>query len=164
LPKEIRSRLAMPFGDLVSDEEALEDLRSSALSATVGDVVSLLMVEHGEQPDLMVYDLRTERQEMSELAAKLPSLPGREVHVKNPAGTVTPELVIAIERALSRKEKVKLMVEGEEDLASLVIAALAPYGTRLFYGMPRKGIVSVRVDENVRNKARDLIDAMEECN
>lgn len=154
----------MPFGNLVSMEEAVRDMRASAFSATVGDVVSLSMVDSGEQPDLMVYDLRTERKAMSELAAKLPSLPGKEVHVKNPAGMVTPELVIAIEKALALKHKVKLMVEGEEDLASLVIAALAPYGTRLFYGMPRKGIVSVHVDEKVRNKARELIDAMEECN
>jgi uncharacterized protein (UPF0218 family) len=164
LPREIRSSLAMPFGSLVGEEEAAEELRRSALSATVGDVVSLCMLERGEQPDLMVYDLRTERKEMSELAEKLPCLPGKEVHVKNPAGTVTPELVIAIERALSKKGKVKLMVEGEEDLASLVIAALAPYGTRLFYGMPGKGIVSVHVDQSVRKKARELIDAMEECN
>jgi uncharacterized protein (UPF0218 family) len=56
------------------------------------------------------------------------------------------------------------MVEGEEDLASLVIAALAPLGTRLFYGLPKQGIISVHVDESVRKKARDLINAMEECN
>jgi uncharacterized protein (UPF0218 family) len=164
LPKEIRSSLVMPFGSLVSEEEAVKDIRASTFSATVGDVVSLSMLDSGEQPDLMVYDLRTERKAMSELAEKLPSLPGEEVHVKNPAGMVTPELVIAIEKALAQKQKVKLMVEGEEDLASLVIAALAPYGTRLFYGMPRKGMVSVYVDKNVRNKARELIDAMEECN
>jgi uncharacterized protein (UPF0218 family) len=164
LPVEIRSRLVMPFGSLVSEKEAVVDLRGSAYSATVGDVVSLSMLENGEQPDLMIYDLRTERKEMSDLAAKLPSLPGKEVYVKNPAGMITPDLVIAIEKALANKKKVKLMVEGEEDLASLVIAALAPFGTRLFYGMPRKGIVSVHVDESVRNKARELINAMEECN
>lgn len=164
MPKEIRSSLVMPFGSLVSEAEAVKDMRASAFSATVGDVVSLSMLDSGEQPDLMVYDLRTERKAMSELAEKLPSLPGEEVHVMNPAGRVTPELVIAIEKALAHKQKVKLMVEGEEDLASLVIAALAPYGTRLFYGMPRKGIVSVHVDKNVRDKARELIDAMEECN
>ncbi len=164
LPKEIRSDLVMPFGSLVSEEEAVRDMRESAFSVTVGDVVSLSMLESGEQPDLMVYDLRTERKAMNELASRLASLPGKELHVKNPAGTITPELVIAIEKSLARKQKAKLMVEGEEDLASLVIAALAPYGTRLFYGMPRKGIVSVHVDETVRNKARELIDAMEECN
>jgi GTP-dependent dephospho-CoA kinase len=154
----------MPFGSLVSEDEAVKDMRASTFSATVGDVVSLSMLDSGEQPDLMVYDLRTERKAMSELAEKLPSLPGMNVHVKNPAGRITPELVNAIEKALTQGEKVKLMVEGEEDLASLVIAALAPYGTRLFYGMPRKGIVSVHVDKNVRDKARELIDAMEECN
>lgn len=164
MPDKIRSSLVMPFGSLVSEEEAVRDMRASAFSATVGDVVSLSMVDSGEQPNLMVYDLRTERKAMNELAEKLPSLPGKEVHVKNPAGMVTPELVIAIEKALANKQKVKLMVEGEEDLASLVIAALAPFGTRLFYGMPRKGIVSVHVDEKVRNKARELIEAMEECN
>ena len=164
LPITIRSRLAMPFGSLVTEKQAVEDLRASDWSATVGDVVSLSMVENGEQPDLMVYDLRTERKDMSELATKLPSLPGKEMQVRNPAGQVTPELVTAIKSALANDEKVKLMVEGEEDLASLVIAALAPLGTRLFYGMPRKGIVSVHVDEDVRKKARELIDAMEECN
>jgi GTP-dependent dephospho-CoA kinase len=161
---EIRSRLAMPFGSLVSEERAVEDLRRGELTATVGDVVSLHMLEKGEQPDLMVYDLRTERKDMSELESRLPSLPGMNVHVKNPAGRITPELVNAIEKALAQGKKVKLMVEGEEDLASLVIAALAPFGTRLLYGLPKKGIISVHVDESVRKKARDLIDAMEECN
>jgi uncharacterized protein (UPF0218 family) len=161
---EIRSRLTMPFGSLVSEEQAVEDMRQSALSATVGDVVSLHMVKSGEQPDLMVYDLRTERRDMNELADMLPSLPGRNFHVKNPAGRITPELVNAIEKALAQTKKVKLMVEGEEDLASLVIAALAPFGTRLFYGLPKQGIISVHVDESVRKKARELIDAMEECN
>ena len=156
--------MTMPFGSLVSEGEAVADLRASDWSATVGDVVSLSMIENGQQPDLMVYDLRNERKEMGELAAKLPSLPGKEMHVRNPAGQVTPELVTAIRSALSSDEKVKLMVEGEEDLASLVIAALAPFGTRLFYGLPKQGIISVRVDDTVRNKARELIDELEECN
>jgi hypothetical protein len=127
-------------------------------------MVALTMLEQGLQPDIMVYDLRTERHDMRELAAKLPYLPGRERHVKNPAGRIMPGLVRAIEKALASRQKVKLMVEGEEDLASLVIAALAPDGTQLLYGLPKKGIVSVNVDEEVRAKARELIESMEECN
>lgn len=164
MPENLRGQLVMPFGSLLGEEEAVAALRQSARSVTVGDVVSLLMLENGEQPDLMVYDLRTERKEMDVLATKIHPLPGRERHVKNPAGRITPGLVRAIEESLTSSEKVKLMVEGEEDLAALVIAALAPYGTQLFYGLPRKGIVSVRVDSKVREKAREIIDAMEECN
>lgn len=164
MPERMRGRLVMPFGSLMGRDEAAEALRGSGRSVTVGDVVSLLMLESGLQPDLMVYDLRNERRDMDELAAKIPSLPGREMHVQNPAGHVTPGLVRAIERALASKRKVKLMVEGEEDLASLVIAALAPDGTQLLYGLPKKGIVCVNVDSRVREKARELIESMEECN
>lgn len=164
LPEELRGQLTMPFGNLLSEKEAVAQLRSGERSVTVGDVVSLSMLENGVQPDLMVYDLRNERQSMDRLARSILSLEGKSMNVKNPAGRITPGLVRAIEKALASEEKVKMMVEGEEDLASLVIAALAPDGTQLMYGLPKKGIVFVRVDGPVRQKARELIDAMEECN
>ncbi|MCU0861547.1 MAG: GTP-dependent dephospho-CoA kinase family protein [Methanomassiliicoccales archaeon] len=154
----------MPFGSLLGEEEAMRSLREGELTVTVGDVVSLSMLERGLQPRVMVYDLRNRRRRNARLAARLPSLPGEDMSVENPAGRITPGLVVAIQHALASENKVKMMVEGEEDLASLVIAALAPDGTRLLYGLPGKGIVCVQVDAAVREKARELIDAMEECN
>jgi uncharacterized protein (UPF0218 family) len=159
----MREDLEMPFGRLVDEGTAVEELRAGPLSVCVGDVVSLAVLEGGLQPDLMVYDLRSERRPMDGLKSKLPGLEGNQARVENPAGRITPELVRAIRKALASSAKTMIKVEGEEDLASLVVAALAPDGTRLVYGLPGRGIVSVKVDDGVRRTAIGLIHRMEEC-
>lgn len=163
LPESMRGQMSMPFGDLVDDDDAIRQLEGAEQVITVGDVVSLRMLQGGVRPRLMVFDLMNERRRMGELQGLLDGLQGRDVEVENPAGHITPSLVREVRHALGSPGMTKLKVLGEEDLAALVCAAYASDDARLLYGLPRKGIVLVRIDQKVRDKARALINAMEEC-
>ncbi|MGD1060764.1 MAG: DUF359 domain-containing protein [Methanomassiliicoccales archaeon] len=162
LPERMRGELVMPFGTLLDDRTMLERAKRCKQLVTVGDVVSLHMLENGIVPRTMVYDLSTKRENMTSLASALIDVKGKDVLVRNPAGRIMPEMVKAIEGSFASKEITKLRVEGEEDLAALVCAAVAPDGTCVAYGMPGKGVVFVNVDDKVRQKARTLIGKMEE--
>ena len=152
----------MPFGSIMGEKEALETVAGCKSLVTVGDVVSMTMLQNGLRPKLMIYDFQTERRKMDRLRSLLSGVPGEPVRIKNPPGFITPSLVRGIESALSGEGSTKIQVEGEEDLAAPVCAALAPEGTCLVYGMPGKGMVVVEVDAEVRRKARTLIESMEE--
>ena len=85
-------------------------------------------------------------------------------HTADAAGRIVPEMVLGVQQAFKRVGATKMQVDGEEDLAAPVCAALAPLGSCLVYGMPKKGIVFVKIDEEVRDQARSLINSMEESN
>jgi uncharacterized protein (UPF0218 family) len=162
LPDRLRSELAMPFGKLVDERTLIERAKKCHDLITVGDVVSLRMLDNGITPRTMIYDLSTKRERMPSLASALADVRGKDVAVRNPAGRIMPEMVRAIESSFESREITKLRIEGEEDLAALVCAAVAPDGTCVAYGLPGKGAVFVNVDDEVRQKARTLIGQMEE--
>jgi uncharacterized protein (UPF0218 family) len=154
----------MPFGSLMDAETALRSAAGCAEVISVGDVVSLTCLESGLRPKLMVFDYRTKRADMARLRGRVERLDGTQSRVGNPAGQITVELVRELERALARHGPTNLQVDGEEDMATLVCAALAPEGSCLLYGLPGEGIVFVRVDGKVNERAKALIYQMEELN
>lgn len=160
----MRVKLATGFGDLVRVKDLLAEIRGCQMIMAVGDMVSFTLLENGIRPDLVVYDLMTERRPYTSLTAALGEMEGVDVTVKNPAGQISTELVHEIEQAFGRDVPTKLMVEGEEDLAALVCAALAPPGSCLIYGIPGKGMALVKVDEEMADQARSMIYSMEELN
>ncbi|MDW5562666.1 MAG: GTP-dependent dephospho-CoA kinase family protein [Methanomassiliicoccus sp.] len=146
----------------------LKDLRAQTegcqLLLAVGDMVSFTLLDNGFEPDLVIYDLMTERRSYTSLATKLDRMKGVSAKVANPAGQITTELVREIALALDRNVPTKLLVEGEEDLAALACVAMAPPGSCLIYGVPGKGMAMLRVDEDARCQARSMIYSMEELN
>lgn len=134
------------------------------LLMAVGDMVSLTLLENGFTPDLVVYDLMTERRPFTSLTAKLRDMEGVDVKIANPAGQISAELVREIARAFDRNVPTKVLVEGEEDLAALVCAAMAPIGSCLVFGIPGKGMALLKIDQNAADQARSLIYSMEELN
>jgi len=113
--------------------------------------------------DLIVYDLMTVRRDLyPRLAAKLDQYEGVHVKVKNPAGQITAELVSELSAAMNRNVPTKLQVEGEEDLAALACAAMAPLDSCLMYGIPGKGMALLRINEKSAGIARSFIKEMEE--
>jgi uncharacterized protein (UPF0218 family) len=87
-----------------------------------------------------------------------------DAKVLNPPGQITAGLVREIGLALERYVPTKLLVEGEEDLAALVCAAMAPPGSCLMYGVPGKGMALLRIDQAIADRARSMIYSMEELN
>jgi uncharacterized protein (UPF0218 family) len=81
--------------------------------------------------------------------------------LKNPAGTLTPLTWVATAEALHRKDPTLIMVEGEEDLLTLVAVLEAPENALVAYGLPNEGVVVVKVDSTAKQKAGLIIEAME---
>lgn len=160
----MRKELSTGFGRLIGPDELAREIGGCSMLMAVGDMVSYSLLDNGYAPDLVVYDLKTERKRFTPLASKLGLLSGEDVTVKNPAGQITAELVRAIGEALNKDVPTKLRVEGEEDLAALACAAMAPPGSCLVYGIPGKGMALVRIDQEVAGRARSMIYAMEELN
>lgn len=160
----MRAQLATGLGRLVGLDDLPSELEGCQLLMAVGDMVSFTLLENGFKPDLVVYDLMTERRLYTSLIAKLKDMKGVNVKVTNPAGQITTELVQEIARAINRDVPTKLQVEGEEDLAALACAAMAPLGSCLMYGVPGKGMALLRIDQEAAGRARSMIYSMEELN
>jgi hypothetical protein len=158
----MRKLLNMPFGELMTESDAIAAAKRCGKVVSVGDVVSLALFQHGIVPHVTVYDMMTERHPMTQLDNHIKDLPGKEVMVRNPAGRITPDMVSAVSKAMYSDVPTRIKVEGEEDLAGLVCAALAPDNSCLVYGLPGKGMAVVKVDEKVRDNAKNMIYAMEE--
>jgi len=160
VPENVREMFKEPLGRDLKEEE-LTIIGKKPKMITVGDVVSLTVVKHGLIPDLSVYDGMTERKEMTEFAALVKNRGWEETVVKNEAGTITAELIIAVKNALNGNKEI-IRVEGEEDLATIPCILLSPEGTNIIYGWPGRGMKLIVTDEEIRNKARRLMEMTEE--
>ena len=119
------------------------------------------MLEKGIRPDLSIVDYQTKRIPDNELKERLAAFPEKEMTVKCPSGEISQELWNAIESWFERPTPLRIVVDGEEDLASLVCVTLAPDGTTVIYGIPFKGLMLLHVDTPIRERAREILRKME---
>ena len=89
----------------------------------------------------------------------LENFKGEPVVIENQPGHITDALAREVERVVGRGEG-KIFVDGEEDLAALVVLSVAPDGAVVVYGQPDEGPVLVRVNDEVRGSAKTLLDKM----
>jgi len=123
---------------------------------SVGDVVSQNMLKQGIQTQIVIIDNKVMRENTQPLETAIT----RKISVKNPAGTLTPETWLVIEQALRQKQPTQIIVEGEEDLLTLVAVLKAPEDSLVVYGQPREGIVVVKVDKSAKERVRRIVEAM----
>jgi GTP-dependent dephospho-CoA kinase len=160
IPEEKRDLFKKSLGDNILESE-LSKLDSKQMLITVGDVVSLVVREHGITPTLSIYDGMTERREMTEFAAFVKSKGLKEVVARNDAGTISAELVSTIKKAL--KEHIGIIcVKGEEDLATMPCILIAPLGSHIIYGWPGVGMKLITTDKYIQREIELLIEQMEE--
>lgn len=160
LPEDMRAELAEPMGPIVSAWELTGNLKDSLRVITVGDVVTITLLQMNMQPDVAVFDYRTQRSDDESAKERIGKMSGRLVRVKNPPGTITRELWHAVRSAANADDRVKIEVSGEEDLAALVAMATGPLGAHVIYGQPRRGLVLVHLDERIRDLASRAIRRM----
>ena len=158
LPDEVRPCLKRPLGQLFpgirTAADHLRKLRPARL-ITVGDIVTVGFLAAGVKPDIAVVDFTVMRAPATEKIKRLvDSFDARIVRVKNPAGTITPELRGALKTA---KPPVKLIIEGEEDLATIPAVLSAPRGSAVVYGQPNEGVVLIEVTEAKRREFQELL-------
>jgi GTP-dependent dephospho-CoA kinase len=161
LPDSLRGAFKDPLGPIETDAERLVGDVVGPLIA-VGDVVTYHFERIGHTPDVAVVDGLTERDAVdSEVARTLEASDARPREAMNPAATLSESMLRTLREALEAAEPTVIDVDGEEDLVALPAIAIAPEGASVVYGQPGEGMVHVRVEEEVRERARDLLKRME---
>lgn len=162
---ELRKKLKEPMGVLIrgSFNETMRKLENMVKEehpskiVAVGDRVSKNLVENGVFPQLSIVDNKVMRRKIRPVIL----VADETFYVRNPRGTITNEAFAEIQRALRHKRRVKIVVDGEEDLLALVVVLYAPKNSFVVYGQPREGIVVVKVTEEKREEAAEILKAME---
>ncbi|HJJ31078.1 MAG TPA: GTP-dependent dephospho-CoA kinase family protein [Methanocorpusculum sp.] len=152
LPENCRGLFKRPFGRLFSDFSLLTPELAGRNICTVGDVVTKNAVDAGFLPDIAVIDGVTKREKQIVFNPSYQNL----FQVKNPAGTITDELVSVLEDAF-KKHPAVVFVSGEEDLAVLPLIRILPDGWLILYGQPDEGAVLCEVNASLRTLAEDLL-------
>jgi GTP-dependent dephospho-CoA kinase len=153
LPEEHRKLFQEPFGDLHRNIHEVLPLLTGKIVYSVGDVVTHNLQKEGIIPYVAIIDGFTMRAPCS----KQPLLQGRCIRVKNPAGTLTDDLIDAVNKAIANPP-VTIVVDGEEDLAVIPVVMAAPQGAIVLYGQPHKGVVLRTVTPEVKLVARQFLE------
>ncbi|MGQ5515488.1 GTP-dependent dephospho-CoA kinase family protein [Halococcus saccharolyticus] len=148
------------MGPVYTDSEQLRKELGSPIVA-VGDVVTRHLTDAGARPDLAVVDWVTERETLP--AADRPEIEGYDtrIDVTNPAAVLTDDLLAALRAGVEHDGTTVIVVDGEEDLATLPALVAAPAGASVIYGQPGEGMVHVRVDDAASERARGLLARMD---
>jgi len=160
LPEDLREELGKPIGKLVSAWSLRKHLENSPRTISVGDVVTITLLQMNLEPDVAVFDYKTQRSEDYKAKERIAKMSGRLVKVENPPAKITRALWKAVKDAVNAKDRVKIEVVGEEDLAALVAIATAPEGAHVIYGLPRRGLMVVDVNHDTRSLAAAAIRKM----
>jgi uncharacterized protein (UPF0218 family) len=123
----------------------------------VGDRVSENLIKSSLLPDTVIVDNKIMRKPVASLKFDAE----KTFNVINPAGTITDEAYQTVGKAVNFNGRTKVLVDGEEDLLTLVAVLSAPDGSIVVYGQPRTGIVIVSVSEDTKKKFRKIVDRME---
>ena len=163
LPDELRDLLKEPIGQLVDEKQLLEILKDEKYIVSIGDTVTYTILKNDIEPVFCIVDYKTRRGDCSpEVKDLIKSFGKKSVVVKNPAATITDDLWNAIKFAFDNKDpgSLRIEVEGEEDLASLAAIYIAPSDVTIIYGLPDKGVLVVKADEENKNKVKEILDKM----
>jgi len=163
LTEELRRSLKDPLGKLLpgSGPEIYEEI-STAISVRkpprvifVGDAVAKNALKKGIRGDVMIVDNREKRTRTKPFDA----CATRIFRVRNDPGTIGSEAWAAVEEAVESGDAI-MIVDGEEDLLTLVAIAVAPLGSFVMYGQPDEGLVMVEVDDSAKKRACSFLEGM----
>ena len=167
LPDELRSSLKEPLGRLYKGTglECVTAMKKELLCAkkvaAIGDMTAFYLLEASIVPDLLVVDNKTKRMPVSDhVREMLDHESYKTVMVKNPAATITKDLIDQIRESLHGTNHIKIVVEGEEDLATLPAILYAPLGSVVVYGQPNEGSVLVDVTPERKLHIEDFMKRM----
>lgn len=161
---ELRMKFKEPFGVLIAGSftetmdkivDIVERERPPKI-ISVGDTVSRNLHERQMSPQLSITDNKRRRKKL-----KPRIFAGMHiVKVSNPQGTISEEAIAAVRQALEGEERVHIIVDGEEDLLTIVAVLYAPEKSLVVYGQPFEGIVVVKVNSKKKAEAEDFLKAM----
>lgn len=164
LTPDLRRELKKPLGMLIhgSFGETMKMFKNSVKKEnspriiSVGDVVSKNLVACRIFPQLSIVDDRVMRKKIEPVLLEADQV----LMAKNPAGTITEEAVTAVQEALKCNCRVKIVVDGEEDLLTLIAVLYAPEESLIVYGQPHEGVVVVKATQKKKAEVAEILKAM----
>jgi len=164
LPEKLREEVRKPFGMVLGGSAAIEAAKASPRPLiSVGDRCALDLIGAGVAPDMLIFDFKVKREEITPGMKRVlaPHAAGAFV-VMSGAGSISPELEIAVSRMLS-EGRGAVLVAGEDDLSALLVMARAKGGT-LVYGQPGEGAVLVKLGEGeAKARAQSILKQMQKA-
>ena len=168
MPAMLDDELKQPYGTLYEGPESNPSVAMRKALATisnespkliaVGDVCVHALVDMNEIPDLAFVDGMTKREDWAPAADLDRTVFTSLSTCTSPPGVITADLKLATKVALSNSEPTLVVVNGEEDLAPLIVHLLAPLGCAVVYGQPGKGVVLRITTEETKENCRRLLD------
>jgi len=147
------------FDETVEKLTKLIEKDKPPMIISVGDVVSESLIRKNVFPDVFIVDNKVMRKSITPFSAKADIIR----YVENPAGMLSDDALRVIQEVLKeKKQRTKIIVDGEEDLLTLPAVLYAPKNSLVIYGQPRKGIVAVKVTKQKKERVRQVIEAMEQ--
>jgi len=162
LPEKLREEARKPFGIVLKGSAAMEAAKKAPRPLiSVGDQCASDLIDAGIAPDILIFDFKIKRVEISKgMKEKLAPHAKTAYVVMSGAGSISPELEIAVARVLG-EGKGAILVVGEDDLSSLLVMARAGRGT-LIYGQPNEGAVIVALGNGeARSRAQSVLKRMQ---
>jgi GTP-dependent dephospho-CoA kinase len=164
LTPKLRTKFKKPFGTLIEGSynetmtkmKELVEKEKPIKIISVGDIVSHNLHEYNIHPQLTIIDNKFLRNQGMPRTASVE----KTVNVNNPKGTITKEAILAIKEAMEKKQHTHIVVEGEEDLLTLIAVIYAPENAYVVYGQPHSGIVIVKVNSERKLQAQEFLNAM----
>lgn len=164
LTPELRKKLKEPLGVLIrgSYAETMNALKEfmakekPAIIISVGDIVSKNLAKNHFTPKLAIVDNKAMRR-------RIPPIPlpaEKIVYIRNPPGTITEEAENTIRNAIQHNSRVKIVVDGEEDLLTLITVLYSPENSLVIYGQPREGIVIIKVTPEKKAEVAEILGIM----
>ncbi|GAB4219240.1 MAG: hypothetical protein Fur009_4400 [Candidatus Microgenomates bacterium] len=159
LPDELREILRKPLGKVFKNtKEVINFLKKNNFLKiiSVGDFISYELLKNKIGPDLVIFDYKTKKQLIDEKMRKILKKDDFTIEIDNQPGKLTKNsfktIKNIIQKILTKNEKWRVFVEGEEDLLTIPSILFSPLKSIIFYGHWQYGVVAVEVEEKIKKK------------
>jgi len=164
LNTKLRRKLHTPFGILVKgflpdnkDEiDKILEIQKSPILISVGDKVSRDLFTNKFNLKLIIIDNKCMRKRIKPKKFFVEKI----FSAKNPPGTITDQAIKAIIDALESSKRAQIVIDGEEDLLTLIVILYAPKNAFVIYGQPNEGIVLIKVSEKRKEDVKKILKEM----
>lgn len=165
LTDDLRAKLKSPLGMLLKgaftktmkEFEKIVETKKPLMIISVGDALSEALLKHGIFPKVLIIDNKVMRKPTTIIVTK----DYETVNLRNVAGTISDDAWTVVESAVRHERHVKIIVEGEEDMLTLVAILSVPEKAFVVYGQPHEGMVVVEVTAAKKREMRRIFDSME---
>lgn len=159
LPEKFKNTLRKPLGKIFKNtQEVLDFLKKNQFVKliTVGDFISYEFLKNNIIPDLMIFDYLNQKKSVNEKIKEFLKKDDFTIEIENKKGKLTKNTFITIKntikKILTKNEKWRVFVKGEEDLLTLPTVLFSPLKSIIFYGHFQYGVIGVEVDEKIKKK------------